>query len=228
MAEVPQVGSAPIDVVGEYDGRALDAILNDYNVSETPRLGVTPFRTIYLPLLAKTHPRREDIDAVRRQWQEEVAKSNRRPVFIVDDSDDQKILYRVPPLIGTVHTGITAQETSMDQLDRKERELRDRLSSMGDKFRDQKFAMFNPNSTTNREFQLDWIRILVDFGYLGELKMAMGDGPYPEDVAAIIGDKLDNVSIDEQPAEVTGGQTVGAPGVTGLSTGVEEEYDDED
>jgi hypothetical protein len=224
MAEVPKVGESPIDEFGEYDGRALDVILNDYSHDETPRLGITPFRTIYLPLLAKTHPRRIDIDAVRLQWQTEVARSNRLPVFITADDDKDKILYRVPPLIGTVHTGLTATETSMDSLDRKERELKDRLSSMGEKFRKQKFAMFNPNSSSNREFQLDWVRILLDFGYLGELKSVLGDGPYPEDITAIIGNRLDNVDTEQEPDA----KAPVADGSSSLQLGEEEEYDEED
>lgn len=222
MAEVPKVGESPVDEFSEYDGRALDVILNEYSVDETPRLGITPFRTIYLPLLAKTHPRRIDIDAVRLQWQTEVARSNRLPVFITADDDRDKILYRVPPLIGTVHTGLTAQETSMDQLDRKEQELKDRLSSMGSKFRQQKFAFFNPNSSSNREFQLDWVRILLDFNYLGELKAVLGDGPYPEDITAIVGDKLQKIESDQAP-DATQPVNTGS-----LTLGEEEEYDEEE
>lgn len=221
MAEIPKVGGAPVDEFGEYDGRALDAILYDYNYDETPRVAITPFRTIYLPLLAKTHPRREDIDAVRLQWTTEVARSNRLPVFVVDDEDPKKILYRVPPLIGTVHTGLTGQEDSMNQLDTLEQSFKDRMSKLGADMRAKKFQLFNPNSSTNRQFQLDWIKILFDFGYYGELKLALGDGPYPPDVAEIIGDSLEKHSVEEEPdASKPISETVGL--------GEEEEYDDED
>jgi len=223
MADVPKVGESPNDGLGEYDERALDIILNDYAQEETPRLGITPFRNTYLPVLARKHPRAEDQAAVRRMWIAEVARSNRYPVFIVDDSDSTKVLYRVPPLIGTVHTGITGHEESMNSMDQMEQEYKDRLSTLGAKVREQKFNMFSPATTVNREFQLDWIRILADFGYLTELKEVLGEGPYPEDVEAIIGDKLKGKVSNKE--DMTSPAAAGA-GTIGLAS--DEVYEEED
>lgn len=221
MAKIPEVAQPPVDSFSEYDGRALDAILYDYNFDETPRVALTPFRTIYLPLLAKTHPRREDVNAVRLQWTTEVARSSRLPVFVVDDNDKDKILYRVPPLIGTVHTGLTGQEDSMNQLDSMEQSFKDRMSKLGSAMRERKFTMFDPYSSTNIIFQLDWIRILFDFGYLGELKAAYGDGPYPKEIAEIVGDSLKNVSLEQEP-------NIEQPLTKTIGVREEEEYDEED
>lgn len=224
MADVPKVGEISAEGLGEYDDRSLDIILTDYAKEETPRLGLTPFRNTYLPVLARKHPRPEDQAAVRRMWIAEVAKSNRYPVFIVDDSDSEKILYRVPPLIGTVHTGLTGHEESMNSMDQKEQEYKDRLSSMGARVREQKFNMFGATSVVNRVFQLDWIRILADFGYLAELKEVLGEGPYPEDVAEIIGDKLQG-DVSNKEEDLKSPAATGVP-IIGLAS--EEEYEQED
>lgn len=223
MADIPQVGAAPEPEFGEYDDRSLDIILTDYAKEETPRLGITPFRNTYLPIMARKHPREEDQAAVRRMWIAEVAKSNRYPVFIVDDSDSSKVLYRVPPLIGTVHTDITGHEASMNSMDQLEQSHKDRLSHVGAEVRKQKFNMFSAGSSVNRQYQLDWIRILVDFGYLEELKDALGDAPYPEDVQAIIGDKLEGEVINKEDVS---SPAAGAATTIGLAG--DEVYEEED
>lgn len=226
MADVPQVGAYP-EHDDEYDDRVLDIILTDYAKEEIPRLGITPFRNTYLPLLAKRHPRDIDTSAVRQMWIAEVAKSNRYPVFITEDGDSEAILYRVPPLIGAVHTGVTGHEESMNSLDQMEREYKDRLSTMGKKVRAMKFGMFSPTSGMNRQYQLDWIKILLDFGYLTELKEVLGDGPYPEDVAAVVGDKLVKVDLSVPSAlQKTSASGPAAGPVIGPAS--DEVYEDED
>lgn len=199
MAEIPKVGELNDLAFGEYDDRSLNIILETYADEETPRLALTPFINTYLPVLARKHPREEDQAAVRRMWIEEVAKTNRYPVFIVDDSDEKKILYRVPPLIGTVHTGITGHEGSMNSLDQLEQSHKDRLSNMGARVRKEKFNSFGAISSVNRNYQLDWIRILFDFGYLQQIHDVVGDGPYPEDIAAIIGEGPLDIKSTEAP-----------------------------
>lgn len=222
MADIPKEAPPVLEEdLAEYDGSCLDVILNEYNVDQIPRLAITLFRTRYLPYMARNDLDDAGVNAGKLQWQTEVSINNRLPVFIVDDVDKEKILYRVPPTIGTVHTGITAHEQSMNTLDKFEETQKMRLARLGLEARKMKFAIQNPNSSSQRAFQLDWIRILYDFGYHKELFEVLGEGPYPDDVAEIIGGTLD-------PSVVTAGATPSGTGeVKSSSPGIGLYQDDD-
>lgn len=229
MAKIPEVAEKVEDNDFEFDLRGLDDILYSYNYSMIPRIELTPFRTRYLPNLVRTDLRDIDITAVRMQWIEEVAKRSQCPVFVVADGDESKVLYRVPPFIGTVTSSLTGHERSMATLTQFEKSQKMRLNTLGAKAAEMKFNVFShPSSDVNRVYQLDWIRIMLDFGYLHELHTFLGDGPYPDDVAAIVGNKLDKLPPKSDKPQAGVGPEVTTP-PTAVTIGVEEEelYDDE-
>lgn len=225
MADIPEMAE-PLDMPPEYDDRALDMILETYNIEQIPRLGLSVFRSRYLPLLAKQHPRQEDIDAVRQMWVAEVAQTFRLPVFITDDADPEKMVYRVPPMVGSVNTSITGHEHSMNSLDKQEEALKGRFSRQADSFREQKYNAFGGADHINRQYQIDWITIMVKEGYLADLKETMGDGPYPDHIAAIVGDKLDKIDLSKPNDHTLPLHQAGAPSSIGLLED-EEEYEDD-
>lgn len=226
MADIPEVADE-LPLPAEYDDRALDMILDSYNIEQIPRVGLSVFRSRYLPLLAKQHPREVDIDAVRAMWVAEVAQTYRLPVFVVDDADPEKMVYRVPPLVGSVNTAITGHEYSMNSLDKKEEALKGRFSRQADNFREQKYNAFAAHDHVNRLYQLDWITIMVNEGYLVELKETIGDGPYPDHVAAIIGDKLDKIDLTKPTDNTLPLHQGGSASSIGLLD-EDEEYEDDD
>lgn len=212
MASIPEV--AEIDNEEErrtvLEGeRSLDIILNEYNVENIARLSRSRFRDKYLPLLARADLKDDDAAAVRRMWIEEVSGSSRKPVFIVDDSTDE-ILYRVPPFIGTSKTSVTGHENSFATMASFEERTTARLSSAGEKVRQVRFEAMGSLVNNNRGWQLAWIKILFDFGYKGELLKTLGTGPYPKDIAEIVGEdfgaNVDDVTkVANEPVSAAGG-----------------------
>lgn len=226
MDKIPEVVRIE-DMPEEYDDRGLDLILNGYNQENTPKCQLSIFRSKYLPLLAKKHPRIEDDNAVRLQWVTEVAGTYRSFVFIINEHDE--VVYRVPPLLGSVNTSITAHEESMAMLNKKEAELRGRLQSQANALRARKLALPIAQDHMTRQYQRDWFTIMLNEGYERELKETIGDGPYPDYIAEVVGNKLDHIDLDKPatPAKPSGLRTQRPVQTIGVID-EEDEYLDDD
>lgn len=150
------------------DTSFLDYILTEYTYEELPKLDIEIFRARYLPYLAGDLDQRDSVAALR-MWEAEVSKNSRRPVLIVDKAGNH--LYTVPPITGTVRTGRTGNPGSIDSRTKLMQAQMNRLVSFGTRAQQEMYNNLSQGDVQQKQWALDWYKILNDFGYLdGKVK----------------------------------------------------------
>ena len=145
------------------DTSFLDYILTEYTMEELPKLDIDIFRTRYLPFLAGDLDERDSVAALR-MWEAEVSKNARRPVLIVNKAGEH--LYTVPPITGTVQTRQTGNPQSIESRTRMMQAQMNRLVSFGIRAQKEMFNNLSQSDAQQKQWALDWYKILKDFGYL--------------------------------------------------------------
>lgn len=172
------------------DTSFLDYILTDYTREELPKLDIEVFRTRYLPYLAGDLNEKDSVAALR-MWEAEVSKNSRRPVMIMNKAGEH--LYTVPPITGTVQTRQTGNPTSIESRTRMMQAQMNRLVAFGVRAQKEMFNNLSQPDNQQRQWALDWYKILKDFGYLdGKPKNGI---PGPGDKKAAVLPAVENLDM---------------------------------
>jgi hypothetical protein len=175
------------------DTSFLDYILTEYTMEELPKLDIDIFRNRYLPYLAGDLDARDSVAALR-MWEAEVSKNARRPVLIIDK--DGKHLYTVPPITGTVQTRQTGNPQSIESRTRMMQAQMNRLVSFGVRAQKEMFNNLAQGDAQQKQWALDWYKILKDFGYLDGKPKTSIPGPGSKAATVVQAESYDMGDVD--------------------------------
>lgn len=150
----------------------LDDILS-WSEASIGQIEKEKFAQVYLPNLVS------DDEVIRknawRAWEADVAGGYSTPVYVLDESGNPKWL--VPPIMGTINSGYTANPMSVNTQNQMVATIRNRLVASGEAAQEKMFeGIANSEGTEtdiNRFYQINWFVILRDFGYLRDEKGAL-------------------------------------------------------
>ncbi|QDB71076.1 hypothetical protein CPT_Moabite_044 [Serratia phage Moabite] len=150
--------------IPQEDTSFLDAIL-DWSEASIGSIDKETFARTWLPAL--TSEDKVIRENAWRAWEADVAKSFSLPVYVTEDGERK---WLVPPVIGTINSGYTANPMSVNTQNQMVATMRNRLLANGDIAQDKMFeGIANADGTAadiNKFYQLNWFVILRDFGHL--------------------------------------------------------------
>lgn len=145
------------------DRAILKSIIHDYNNDEIQNCTESYFKDNFLMAFFEAKTQRQ-VDNVRYNWEALVAKNDRLPVRVVDDNDSNKVLFIVPPMMGTVRTSFTGSPESMASVFKQYAELNRRLFRQGQRFIRDKLDKTIYDCDINAHYREQWRQIYAHYG----------------------------------------------------------------